>query len=68
MALSISGKHQIKVSVDEWETKRHADCQGEKVEELRLVPVMLIAWDGPVAHCEALNWVYLLDLVAGIRE
>jgi hypothetical protein len=68
MALSLFGKDQIKVSVDEWENKRHTDCQGEKIEKLPLVHVMLIAWEGPVAHREALGWIYLIDWIAATRK
>jgi hypothetical protein len=68
MALSVFGKDKIKVSVDEWDHKRHTDSQGERIEEVPMIQVMLVAWNGPVAHREALGWVYLLDWAAAVRE
>jgi hypothetical protein len=68
IALSLFGKYRNNVSEDEWENKRHTDGQGEKIEELPLVHVMLIAWEGPVAHREAIGWVYLIDWVAAARK
>lgn len=50
MALSNFGKDKTKVSTYEWETKSHADSKGEKNQEVPMVQVMLIDWDGPVAR------------------
>jgi hypothetical protein len=67
-ALSVFRKDIINVPRTSWDTKRYADASGEKIEEVPMVQVLPIAWDGPIAHREGLGWVYLIDWAAASRE
>jgi len=67
MALSVFGKDRASTLVSIWMTRRYADANGEKLHTVPMVQVILIAWDGHVAHREGLGWVYLGDWAAATR-
>ncbi|KAH5337680.1 hypothetical protein HBI67_123680 [Parastagonospora nodorum] len=68
MALSVFGKDRASTLVSVWMTRRYADANGEKLHTVPMVQVMLIAWNGHVAHREGLAWVYLADWAAATRK
>lgn len=67
MALSVFGKDRASTLVSVWMTRRYGDANGEKLHTVPMVQVMLIAWDGDVAHREGLGWVYFADWAAATR-
>lgn len=65
IALSLSGS---KVYSDEYSLKNYIDVDGNSLNKVPIVNVLMIANKGGFAHRRALGWIYLMDWARLRRE
>lgn len=61
VAISLSGLHTRLYTGEEWETTNYIDGNGELLETLHAVNVLLVERDGDIAYRRELGWMYLKD-------
>ncbi|OJD21120.1 hypothetical protein ACJ73_07540 [Blastomyces percursus] len=68
IALSLSGIGIMPYSSKELELKNYVDADGNALDKVPIVNVLMIAWDGNIARRCQLGWVFLVDWVKVSRE
>ncbi|OAX84782.1 hypothetical protein ACJ72_00835 [Emergomyces africanus] len=68
IALSLSGIGIMPYSSKDLGPKNYVDADGNPLDKVPIVNVLMIAWDGDFARRRELGWVYLVDWVKLRRE
>ncbi|KKZ60194.1 hypothetical protein EMCG_05116 [[Emmonsia] crescens] len=68
IALSLSGIGIMPYSSKELGPKNYVDVDGNPLDKVPIVNVLMIAWDGDFARRRELGWVYLVDWAKLRRE
>ncbi|OJD12294.1 hypothetical protein AJ78_07085 [Emergomyces pasteurianus Ep9510] len=68
IALSLSGIGIMPYSSKALGPKNYVDADGNPLDKVPIVNVLMIAWDGYYARRRELGWVYLIDWVKLRRE
>ncbi|EQL28281.1 hypothetical protein BDFG_08970 [Blastomyces dermatitidis ATCC 26199] len=68
IALSLSGIGIMPYSSKELGLKNYVDADGNALDKVPIVNVLMIAWDGNIARRCQLGWVFLVDWVKVSRE